>query len=177
MAVEPFYRMKDVLFGYDTDLHFENDDLMITTGIDYIEREIYKLLITEPGDWKADLGIGAGLNNFTGEVNSRDTAERIQSAISDAIRITVAPAQAFVRAVPTNYSNIMVFIDLYSEDMQLLSIPFQFDFVNGFTKLDRADPRVIEQKPTNNRKENDISNIRRPNKYWSRISANSTTQT
>lgn len=177
MAVEPYYKMKDILLGYDTDIYFENDDLMATTGIDYIEREIYKLLITEPGDWKADLGIGTGLNNFTGEVNSRETAERIKSTIEESLKLTVAPAQAFARVVPTSYNDIMVFIDLYSEDHQILSIPFQFDFVKGFTKLDRADPRIIKQKPTNNRKENDISNIRRPNKYWSRISANSTTQT
>lgn len=177
MAVEPFFKMKDVLFGYDTDLHFENDDLMTTTGIDYIEREIYKLLITQPGDWKADLGIGAGLNNFTGEVNSRQTAEKITSTLEEALKLTVAPALAYVRVVPTAYESIMVFIDLYSEDNKIVTIPFQFDFVKGFTKLDRADPRVVEQKPSNRYKENDISNIRRPNKYWSRISANSTTQT
>lgn len=177
MAVEPYYKMYDVLFGYDTDIHFENDDLMTTTGIDYIEREIYKLLITEPGDWKADRSIGASPNQFIGEQNTREVGERVQSVLSEGLKLTVAPAQVFVRAVPSNYDSIMIFIDLYSEDFQILSIPFMFDFVNGFTKLDRADPRVIEQRPSNNYKENNISNIRRPNRYWSRISANSTTQT
>ena len=51
---EAFAGMKDILLGYDTDIYFENNDLMICTGVDYIEREIYKLLITEPGDWKAN---------------------------------------------------------------------------------------------------------------------------
>ena len=56
---EPFGGMFDILFGYDTDIHFENGDLMTTTGIDYIERELYKLLITIPGEWKTTPTAGA----------------------------------------------------------------------------------------------------------------------
>ena len=177
MAVEPYNKMRDILFGYDTDVHFENDDLMTTTGIDYIEREIYKLLITEQGDWKADGTIGASPNEFIGEANTRDTANRLQAKLVEGLRLTVAPGQVVVRIVPSDYQTIMVFIDLYSQLSQIVSIPFQFDFVNGFTKLNRQDPRTEKQIPTKNLRENNISNVKRPNKYWSRISANSTTQT
>jgi hypothetical protein len=166
---EAFSSMHDILLGYDTDLHFENGDLMLTTGIDYIEREIYKLLITEPGDWKASPFLGASPNQLTGSANTRENAIRMKDIITEGIKPTVYPAQVDVRIVPTDYDSVLVFIDVYVRSEDVVVIPFEFDYITGFRKLNKADTRVTKPISSQQYKINDISKITRPNKYWSRI--------
>lgn len=178
MPVEPYSRMRDVLFGYDTDIHFENDDIMTTTGIDYIEREVYKLLITEPGEWQADQTIGCAPSRFLGEPNTRETAKEMEQFVEEGLRITVAPAQVKVRAVPVGYEKILLFVDIFSSDFEVVSIPFEFSFVTGLRKVERVDARVEKKaKSSLNYAINDITNLKRPNKYWSRLRNTYLTQT
>jgi hypothetical protein len=115
---EPYEGMRDILFGYDTDLHFENNDLMTTTGIDYIEREIYKLLITEPGDWKAHQNVGCTPNRFIGDQNSRVLGTNIENYIREGLKLTVFPGQVNVRVVPTNYDTVIIFIDILMQNQE-----------------------------------------------------------
>lgn len=176
MAVEPYNEMHDILFGYDTDIHFENDDLMLTTGLDFIERELYKLLITVAGDWKADPTIGVSPNKFTGEQNTREVGQQIEKYIESGLRITVAPGFPRVRVVPTAKDKIMIFIDIQIGNIQSITVPFEFDYINGIKKFDRIDSRVTSISASEEYQLNDISNLRRPNKYWSRMSYNATNQ-
>lgn len=174
MPQEPFTRMTDILFGHDTDIHFEDEDLMTTTGIDYIEREIYKLLITEIGDWKADPTLGVSLNRYTGEHNTREVAKEMEKHISQGLRLTAAPGQVHVRVIPTGEDSVMIFVRIFSAEVEVVKIPFEFSYVDGIRKLDVADPRVTEQQTTADAGLNDIDNLRRPNRYWTRISRNFT---
>lgn len=176
MATEPFNKMVDILFGYDTDIHFENDDLMTTTGIDFIEREMYKLLITEPGQWKADPSIGACPNKFTGEQNTREVGEAIEKYVESGLKLTVAPGIPKVRVVPTGNEKVMIFIDINLPNFQRISVPFEFDYINGIRKLTKIDSRTTPIVSSQEYDINNISNLRRPNKYWSRLSYNATTQ-
>lgn len=166
---EAFSGMRDILLGYDTDIHFENGDLMTTTGIDYIEREVYKLLITSPGDWKASPLIGASPNELIGESNTRENAQIMQNKIEDGIKQTVYPASASVRVVPTDYDSVLVFVDIFVRTQEVVVLPFEFDYINGFRKLSKADPRITQLKTTKEYQINDISKTQRPNKYWSRL--------
>ena len=167
--MEPFGGMQDILLGYDTDIHFEFNDLMLTTGVDYIEREVYKLLITNPTDWKANPLIGCSPDKFVGEQNTRELGKFIETHIEDGLKDTVYPAQVNVRTVPTNYESLMIFVDITVRAEEITSIPFEFDFVNGIRKLNKIDSRVTTPVSTKNYKINDISNLKRPNKYWTQI--------
>lgn len=169
-----FSEMTDIMLGYDTDLHFEDGDLMLTTGVDFIEREIYKLLITEPGDWRLNQQLGCSPVKFAGEPNTRENAKLIEQYITENLTFTVSPAILKVRAVPVDYSSILIFIDIYSSNNLEISIPFEFNYTNGISKLDKADPRVLTQK-TDKYQINDITNLRKPNKYWDRMRDRSTT--
>jgi hypothetical protein len=164
--------MWDVLLGYDTDLHFENGDLMLSNGIDYIEREIYKLLITEPGDWKASPKIGCTPNVFTGSQNTREVGKRIESFLTDGLKDTVFPGQVSVRVVPTGYESIMIFVDIMMQNYEVDSLIFDFDFINGISKFNKYDSRVLDPISTTNYKINDISNMKRPNKYLTSMREN-----
>jgi len=169
MANTPFSEMHDILLGYDTDLHFENGDLMVTSGIDYIEREVYKLLITLPGDWKSTPQMGASPNKFTGEPNTREIGQAIERHIKRGIQEFIFPAQVYVKVVPVDYDKVIGFVDLYTLDTKISRIPFEFDYVNGFRKVDSIDERVTQELSDRNTKINNIENQKRPNKYWSRF--------
>ena len=177
MAVEPYNRMYDILLGYDTDIHFENGELMLTTGIDFIERELFKVLSTLPGSWKADPTIGASPNKFTGDQNTREVGQEIESYIEEGIKLVVTPAVPKVRAVPTSSDSIMIFIDLHVGNFDKITVPFEFDYINGIQKFNRIDSRTTAITSSSTNTINDISNMRRPNKYWSRMSVNATNQT
>ena len=166
---EVFSGMKDILLGYDTDIHFEFNDLMLTTSVDYIEREVYKLLITNPGDWKANPTIGCSPDKFIGEQNTRDLGKFIETHIENGLRDTVYPSQVNVRVVPVDYEMLMIFVDITVRAEEITSIPFEFDFINGIRKLNKMDARVTTPISTKNYKINNISNLKRPNKYWSQI--------
>ena len=167
--MEAFSGMKDILIGYDTDLYFENGDLMVTTGLDYIEREIYKLLITEPGDWGVNGTIGCSPNVFTGDQNTRETGKKIESYLVSGLRDTVFPAEVSIRTVPTGYETMMIFIDILFQTEEIDSIPFEFDFINGIKKFNKMDSRVMEPKSSVNYKVNNIANMKKPNKYWQQL--------
>ena len=167
--MEIFSGMKDVRIGYNTDINLENGDLMLTSGIDYIELEIYKLLITKQGDWKVSPLIGCSPNDFIGEQNTRDTALKIEQYIENGLKETIYPCHLKVRSVPTNYTSLMIFIDILFQTIEIDSIPFEFDFANGFRKLNRIDTKVQEAKSSSSYNINNISNMKRPNKYWSYI--------
>jgi hypothetical protein len=167
--MEPMGGMTDVLFGYDTDLHFENGDLMTTTGIDYIEREIYKLLITEPGDWKLNLKLGCSPNTFSGSKNNRETGKRIQLHLTEGLQSTIRPGVVDIRVVPTNYDTVMIFIDLIFPNYLVDTMTFEFDFINGIKKFDKMDPKITEPRSSMNYKINNISNMKRPNQYWEKL--------
>lgn len=166
---EVFSGMRDVRLGYNTDIDFENGDLMITTGIDYLEIEIYKLLITEPGDWKASPLIGCSPNKFIGEENIRDTGKKIEQYIKEGLKVTVYPCNLSVRVVPTNYSTIMIFIDVLFQTTLIDSIPFEFDFISGIKKVTKIDSKVTNYKSSENYSINNITNLKKPNKYVEQI--------
>jgi len=176
MATEPFNKMNDILLGYDTDIYFDNDDLMLTNGIDFIEREMYKLLITEPGQWKADPTIGACPNKFTGEQNTREIGEAIEKYVENGLKLTVAPGVPKVRVVPVGAEKIMIFIDINLPEFQRITVPFEFDYINGIQKITKIDSKTTPIKSSQNYDINNISNLRRPNKYWSRLSYTATNQ-
>jgi hypothetical protein len=165
---ELYSKMTDVMLGYDTDIHFDGGDLMTTSGIDYIEREIYKLLITEPGQWRLNLAIGCSPVKFAGEPNTREIAKKLETYIKDGLAFTVSPAGLKVQIVPTDYDSVLLFIDILTSNAIQTTIPFEFNYTNGISKLDRADPRLVVPK-TGDYQVNDLDNLSKPNKYWSRL--------
>lgn len=165
---EPFEGMRDFLLGWDTDIHFEDGDIKTTTGVDYIEREIFKVLSTSPGDWMASPNIGSSLDSFIGEQNTRDVGDAITQRVVQSLSSTVFPAQLKVRVVPTSKDTLTVVIELYVENYVLTRFPFQFDFVSGFRKITLRDSKVIPERSSNEYQINDITQMLNANKYYKR---------
>jgi hypothetical protein len=166
---EPFLGMRDILLGFDTDIYFEDGDFMTCTGLDYITREIFKLLITNKGSWKAAPNIGCSPSSFIGEENTRENGERLKTLVEDGLKSTVYPGQIKVKVVPTDQSKVMVFIDIYSSDNMVSIEPFVFDFVSGVYKLNTIDARTTTKKSSSELTINSTQTSRRSNQYWDRI--------
>jgi hypothetical protein len=168
-VAEPYSRMTDILFGMDLDLHFENGDLMTCTGIDYIKREIFKVLLTDPGDWKLHQNIGGSPHAFIGEPNSREVGESIRSHIYNNLYGVVYPAGLEVRVVPVATTKLMVFIDIFVMGLETTTIPFEFDYAGGLRYIQAFDSRITTPVSSTDYKINEIGNTQRPNKYWERL--------
>jgi hypothetical protein len=166
---EAYSGMRDILLGFDTDLHFENGDLMVTTGIDYIQREIFKVLSTELGEWKLNQNLGGSPHIFVGQPNTREVGDALQKHIYNNIKETVFPAASTVRVIPISNEKLMVFIDIFIMDLKVAIIPFQFDFSGGLRRIQVYDPRVVPPVSSSDLKLDDIRNTQRPNQYWSRL--------
>jgi hypothetical protein len=100
----------------------------------------------------------------------------MQNYLQKNLQATVLPGQLAVRIVPTDYNAVAIFIDIFVQNSEITSIPFTFDFINGFKKLDRRDIRTTPIKSSQALRVNDISNMKVPNKYWKSIKENYNTQ-
>lgn len=165
---EPFTGMSDFLFGYDTDIHFEDGDIKTTTGLDYLEREIYKVLLTVPGEWKASPRVGASLENFIGQNNTREIGGMIRRHVETSLGPTIYPAQMKVQIVPTSETGLTIVIEIYIEGYETTRFPFEFDFIAGVKRVTLRDARVTGKKSSNNYQINDIAQMTEPNKYQER---------
>jgi len=166
--IEPFYEMFDILLTYDTDIFFEDGDLMQCTGIDYIEREVYKVLITNLGDWKLSPNIGVGLSKFIGKSNTKEVGKAIETLIERELSFVVAPATIKCRVIPIGYHSISCIIDIMVYEILDITIPFELDFTSGKIDVIKKD-RVVVEKPMDNIKLNNIAQMIKPNKYWERM--------
>jgi len=159
---------KDILLSYDTDIDFEQGDLMITSNADMIKRKVFKLLVTNLNDWKFDKSIGASPNRFTGEHNTRQTGELIVSFLETNIQPHIFPAIVEVKVVPINTDSIKIYITLYLEGSIIANMPFSMDFMNGllYTQFDEKTDKLISSTAI---KINSIKDIDKPNIYKDRL--------
>lgn len=167
---EPFYKMNDVLFGYDEDIHIDGGDLKRTSGVDYIERLIYKRLISVKNDWKLHGEIGSSPNEFIGQPNTRETAEKIKETIISDLRTAISPATINVKVVPVDLDEVVIYIDVIVNNDIVSSRSFKLDFINGFKK-------VPFDEEVNNKTSNVLFEEQsfKKNKYIDRIKNNKTT--
>lgn len=165
---EPFSAMHDFLFGYDTDIHFENGDIKTTTGIDYLEREIYKVLITAPGEWKTAPRIGSSLEEFIGQKNTREIGSALQRHIERSLVETIYPAQMKVKVIPSSETSLIVLIEIYVNGEVSTRYPFEFDFVSGVKRITLRDAQVTGKISSNKYEINDIAQKSQSNKYYDR---------
>lgn len=166
--MEPYAGMRDILLSYDTDISFENGDLMTCNGIDFIEREIYKVLITKFGDWKLSPNIGIGLSKFIGRENTRELAKAIESTVEENLAYTVYPGNISCRVVPTGYHSVTCIITVMILDFTEITVPFEMNFTSGRIDVLKKD-RSIKHKSIDEYKLNNFNETIKPNKYWERM--------
>jgi len=97
----------------DGDIALEGGDIAITSGEDWYIREANKRL-RSGRDWKHHPSLGADLQRFTGEANSRETGRRIRDAVAqslgqDSIHL---PATLDIKVIPTSKDSIHIVVTM-----------------------------------------------------------------
>lgn len=165
--IEYFENMHEIFLNYDTDIEFENGDIKLTSGNDCIQREIYKLLITQPKDWKKYPTIGCSPNKFTGFPNNRETSSKITAYLTEGLIATLYPIKPSIRCIPTNYDKILIFIDIVHTQNIIDTITLEFDYKLGliYKPTDVTDT-IYADKQYESIAYNDGL---RTNKYWDKL--------
>jgi hypothetical protein len=165
---EPFAPMTDIFLSYEGDIEFEGGDIKLCNGIECLKRDIFKLLITEPGDWKIYPEEGASPNKFTGEQNTRDNARLLEKYVVEKVQPHVIPATVIAKAVPISRESVKVYLDINIAGMDILNIPFTLDYINGiaYPQIDEEVDSVVSSLHT---KYNDSDSVKNPNPIWDRI--------
>jgi len=158
----------DILLSYDLDIDFGTNDILLTNGIDFVKRKVFKLLITEVNDWGMNPGLGASPNLFTGMQNTRENAQLLKQFLTSRIQPYIEPFVLDIQIIPVDYDSIKIYIDLILATNILSSTPFTFDFVNGFsyTQYDEVVDKIISNKTI---KFNDMEDINVPNPFLDRL--------
>ncbi len=158
----------DVLLSFDTDIDFKNGDLLISSGQDEIKRKVFKLLITETGDWKIHKNVGASPIQFIGEKNNRETGMMIKEFIQSRLQEQLSTNIVNVRVIPIDYESVKVYIDIITDSNTISIAPFTIDFINGIRYVQFDS--VVDSVFTNSTiKDNSTKNINIPNKYLDRL--------
>ncbi len=166
--MEIFEPMSDILFTYDGDVEFENGDIKLCHGLECMKRDIFKLLITSPGDWKLAPEEGASPNKFIGEQNTRDNAKKLENYLIEKIQSHITPAAVNAKVIPISRESVKVYLELNIAGLDIVNIPFTMDFINGFIYTDIDEEADIVHS-SENLKYNTSDSLNHPNPIWDRM--------
>ena len=110
-----FPRDTDIMMSLDGDLVVGGDgDFQLTSGFDWLAREINKIVRTINPQWRYHPTIGANVESFIGRNNSRATASELRRDILDAInrsRLLADGQSVSVDVVPLSMESVSVYIN------------------------------------------------------------------
>lgn len=157
----------DIMMSLDGDLVIDgNGDFALTTGFDWLTREINKIVRTTNPTWRKHPGIGAGIERFIGRENTRETALSLQKEIADAILKSglLGPTDVpIIDVTPISAMTVKVFISVQSYGIVNDVTTLIVDYDSGVIQ-DIPDERAPEYQPQTN------TRMLANNKYLKRIS-------
>lgn len=118
----------DLMLTEDGDLVVaDNGDLQTVDGAAFIIQSIRNRLKSVSTDWFYD-HIGADLIDFLGRPNTRETGNMITERVIETLTFDglVSPDNLFIKAVPTDYSTITLFVFVKLDEMDS-PVGFQVD--------------------------------------------------
>tara|TARA_Y100000310_G_C20475996_1_gene712441 strand:+ start:89 stop:598 length:510 start_codon:yes stop_codon:yes gene_type:complete len=163
-----FSSLVDIHMSYEGDLNFENGDLKLVNGLDLVKRKVFKIITTEPSEWKLYPAEGGSPVKFIGEPNTRDIGQQIQSYLVEKISPHVIPATVSARVVPISYDSVKCYLELDILGLKVTEIPFTMDLVNGIINTD-VDEGVDTIVASDDLKFNDSESLTNPNPFADRL--------
>jgi len=157
----------DIMMSLDGDLVIDgNGDLAMTTGFDWLTREINKIIRTVNPTWRKHPSIGAGVEQFIGRENTREVASSLRKEIVDALLRSglLGPTDIpIVDVTPISAMTVKVFISVQSYGLVTAVTTLIVDYDSGVLQ-DVPDERAPEYQPQTN------TRMLGNNKYLKRIS-------
>jgi len=140
-----------------------NGDLALVSGFDWLAREINKVIRTINPQWFHHPTIGAGLEEFVGQPNTRAVANQIERRVLDAIYRSSIPntERIGVQVIPVDLDVVTVIV-YFDADVRITLSKTIMDFKNGSHQpvRDPALEEILYRTP-----EDPIHRTAPPNKY------------
>ncbi len=144
-----FPRETDILMTLDGDLAVGGDgDFELTRGFDWMAREVNKIVRTINPQWRHHPTIGANVESFIGENNTRETASALRQEILDAIsRSTLLrDGQSIdVIVVPLSMESVSVYVNFEAPGISRELTKLVVDYRSGIA-IDIPD-ETFRNKP------------------------------
>lgn len=109
------YDKIDISFSWNGDFSIGKDGDLNTTSTDQIQalvQNIQAAVASTPQDWEEFINLGAGLDEFIGEANTKETATRIESRVRENIITAnlVRASDLDVKVVPVGIYSVLIII-------------------------------------------------------------------
>jgi len=150
MAFGVFSALYDFKMTPDGDLVIKDGDLELVNGMDWFIQEVTKILRTNNPDWNLHPNVGAGLDDFTGQPNTRAIGKAIENRIYDKITAEHIefPGKLTVKVVPLTIDSIMVYVLLDVENETIPISKLAYNVQNGIMREIEESTKPVE-KPLN----------------------------
>lgn len=153
---EVFDLINDIALTYDGDIVIDEDnDISLINGIEWFKREVNKIIRTNLREWRSEPDIGANLNDFTGNNNTRNTAAEIRKKILEAITIDnfQFPGEFDVRVLPTSNDKLSIYItyNVIGESHSIGKLIYDLDRGISLPIYDEFDNKTQKLKPKYNK--------------------------
>jgi len=157
----------DFAMSYDGDLIVKDGDIAYISGIDWLKREINKILRTTNPEWAGNPTAGADLCNFIGAPNTRETATDIKETITRALdrQGLIVEGEVDVRVVPVSLYNVQILIHLIADGERTQIADMVFEYNGAGVRTNTYDPIAVNAKDLNY----DSMHNKNKNKYLERL--------
>ena len=111
----------------------DDGDLKLTRDLDALSREVSRIVRTINPAWEIYPNIGAGIEEFVGEPNTRGTALEITKRLNYILNQNqiAYPGRLFARVVPSGDESLLIFIFLKDSKGRMLIDKEVFNFKDG----------------------------------------------
>jgi hypothetical protein len=97
----------DYIIGDDGDVQDTSDDRLLS-----LVNEITTVVKSSVGDWAEEINVGADLDDFVGEPNTRATADDILSRLESSLALIINPNDLNVRVTPVHIHKVLIMISV-----------------------------------------------------------------
>jgi hypothetical protein len=168
-----FLGRDDIMLTLEGDLVIdESGDFRMTTGFDWLAREMNKRVRTINPEWKQHPTIGANVETFAGRMLNHSLLAEIKNQITDSITRwgLQEPGDIDVRVVPVSHDEIAIYIFFTIAGVRQNLSKLVFNFDNG--NVQYVEDRTAHDLDAVAGNRNTNPTIHRPqvtNKYLRRI--------
>lgn len=146
------YDQIDVAWSWNGDISTGRDGDIADTSEDYLislSQDLHSVAASEIGDWELYLGIGAGLDEFIGEPNTKETANLIHDRLKVSLVSLglVAEGDLSIRVVPVHIHKLLIVVKVNAVPTpwnslvagETLTVQLVFDFLEqGITFFEKT---------------------------------------
>lgn len=121
----------DFIIGDDGDLQDTSEDLLLS-----LVNEMTTVVKSSVGDWAEEINVGADLDDFIGEPNTREVGLQIQTRLESALSLIMNPNDINVRVTPVHIHKVLIMLTVQVQATpenkanpgDVVSISFVYDY-------------------------------------------------